>query len=97
MFKMDFLGNGVLIERSGLIKSLDMRPDVYTFEKFRYMCILSGCDYLPSLSGIGLVKACKVFKLTRQTDMQIVSICVCVSVGCTYIHICIVVSHFVCK
>ena len=73
MFKMDFMGNGVLIERDNLIKGMDMRPDVYTFDKFRYMCILSGCDYLPSLSGIGLVKACKVFKLTRQSDLKTVS------------------------
>ena len=64
----------MLIERDNLIKCMDMRPDVYSSDKFRYMCILSGCDYLPSLSGIGLNKACKVFKLTRQSDMQTVSI-----------------------
>ena len=74
MFKMDFQGNGILIEQEDLCTSMDMRPDVYTFEKFRYMCILSGCDYLPSLHGIGLAKANKVFKLTRQTDLRVVSL-----------------------
>jgi exonuclease-1 len=29
----------------------------WTFEKFRQACILSGCDYLASLKGIGLKKA----------------------------------------
>jgi exonuclease-1 len=48
---------------------MDMRSDLYSFEKFRYMCILSGCDYLASLKGIGLKKAQMVFKKTRQDDM----------------------------
>lgn len=29
----------------------------WPFDKFRQMCILAGCDYLPSISGIGLTKA----------------------------------------
>ena len=33
------------------------------------MCVLSGCDYLPSLPGIGLAKACKFFQLTTNTDV----------------------------
>ena len=70
MFKMDINGNGVLIEKNDLNKAVKLRDDFYTFEKFRYLCILSGCDYLPSISGIGLVKAAKVFKLTKQTDMK---------------------------
>ena len=72
MYKMDFAGNGVLIEQEDLPKAMDLKADVYTFDKFRYMCILSGCDYLPSLPGIGLGKANKLFKLTRQTDMTTV-------------------------
>ena len=72
IFKMDFAGNGVLVERSQLNKAMDLKADMYTFEKFRYMCILSGCDYLSNLPGIGLGKASKLFKLTRQTDMKTV-------------------------
>lgn len=72
MFKMDFAGNGVVIEKRRLNEALDMRADLYTFDKFRYMCILSGCDYLPSLPGIGLGKAAKIFQRTRQTDMKTV-------------------------
>ncbi|KAH9487687.1 Rad2 nuclease [Bulinus truncatus] len=69
IFKMDFFGNGTLIEKSRLNEVLSIQNGIYTFEKFRHMCILSGCDYLPSLPGIGLNKACKVFKTARQSDL----------------------------
>ena len=40
--------------------------------KFRYMCILSGCDYLQSLPGIGLGKAFKFFsKVTNPVIEQV--------------------------
>lgn len=42
----------------------------YTFDKFRYMCIISGCDYLDSLPGIGLAKACKFMLMTEEEDMN---------------------------
>ena len=74
MFKMDHFGNGVLIERSRLNEVTCINEGYYTFDKFRYMCIMSGCDYLPSLNGIGLGKASKVFKLARQADLKIVSV-----------------------
>ena len=73
MFKMDPAGNGMMLNKSDLHKAMDMRADCYSFEKFRYMCILSGCDYLPSLPGIGLKKAQKLFQRTRQTDVRLVS------------------------
>ena len=40
--------------------------------RFRQMCILSGCDYLPSLPGIGLRKAYKFFRLRRHGDIKTV-------------------------
>jgi len=73
MFKMDINGNGVLVENVQLNKAMGLRSDTYTFNKFRYACILSGCDYLPSLPGIGLAKATKVFQLSRQTDLATVT------------------------
>ena len=72
IFKMDFFGNGILIEKSQLNQVLAIQNSFYSFEKFRYMCILSGCDYLPSLPGIGLVKACKVLKTARQQELRLV-------------------------
>ena len=45
-------------------------------------CILLGHDYLVSLSGIGLVKANKIFKIARQADLRqvccLMSIFVCI-------------------
>ena len=70
---MDFFGNGILIERRRLNEVTELQSAFYTFEKFRYMCILSGCDYLSSLPGIGLIKACKVFRVARETDIRRVS------------------------
>ncbi|NXS37937.1 EXO1 Exonuclease, partial [Pomatostomus ruficeps] len=66
--KIDKFGNGLEIDqaRLGNCKQLG---NVFTEEKFRYMCILSGCDYLPSVPGIGLAKACKLIKLANNPDI----------------------------
>lgn len=68
ILKMDQYGNGLEIDqaRLGMCRQLG---DVFTEEKFRYMCILSGCDYLSSLRGIGLAKACKVLRLANNPDI----------------------------
>ncbi|CAG9855138.1 unnamed protein product [Phyllotreta striolata] len=67
-YKLDSTGSGYLIEAEKIPISMNMRPDKYTFDKFRYMCILSGCDYVSSLHGIGLKKAMKFIKLTEETN-----------------------------
>ncbi|XP_018011385.1 exonuclease 1 isoform X2 [Hyalella azteca] len=69
IFKMDSLGGGILVEQEKLHVALGLPPDRFSLDLFRNMCILSGCDYLPSLPGIGLVKACKFFSLTSNTDV----------------------------
>jgi len=74
MFKMDINGNGVLVEHSHLNKAMGLHSDMYTFDKFRYACMLSGCDYVASLPGIGLAKATKVFQLSRQTNVATVTV-----------------------
>nr|XP_012214444.1 PREDICTED: LOW QUALITY PROTEIN: exonuclease 1 [Linepithema humile] len=68
-FKMDFNGNGVLIEQDRLHLAMDISPEQFNMDMFRYICILSGCDYLPSLPGIGLGKAQKFIK--KNTDHNI--------------------------
>lgn len=72
VFKLDTTGNGVLYERSQLAQSLGQRADAFNFDKFRYMCILSGCDYLPSLHGIGLGKAFKFWSKVTNSDLRLV-------------------------
>ncbi|XP_074662226.1 uncharacterized protein LOC141914815 isoform X2 [Tubulanus polymorphus] len=68
LFKLDINGNGTLIEKERLNEVTKLT--FFTFDKFRYMCILSGCDYLASLYGVGLGKACKFFKMTRHTEPE---------------------------
>uniref|UniRef100_A0A3B3SAK7 Exonuclease 1 n=1 Tax=Paramormyrops kingsleyae TaxID=1676925 RepID=A0A3B3SAK7_9TELE len=66
--KMDKNGNGLEIDQKNLGRCPSL-GDMFTEEKFRYMCILSGCDYLPSIYGIGLSKACKLIKMARNPDI----------------------------
>lgn len=73
LYKLDLNGAGRLVESEKICSAMKMRPDQYTFDKFRYMCILSGCDYANSLNGIGLKKAEKFFKLTAETNPEVVS------------------------
>ncbi|XP_033861414.2 exonuclease 1-like [Acipenser ruthenus] len=68
LLKMDKFGNGLEIDQACLGKCKQL-GDMFTEEKFRYMCILSGCDYLASISGIGLAKACKLLKMANNPDI----------------------------
>ena len=42
----------------------------YTFQKFRHMCILSGCDYASSIRGIGLQGARKVVESAGEKGIK---------------------------
>ncbi|XP_019737800.1 exonuclease 1 isoform X1 [Hippocampus comes] len=68
ILKMDKEGNGLEIDQCNLGRCRSL-GNVFTEEKFRYMCILSGCDYLASLHGIGLGKACKLLRLAKDPDI----------------------------
>lgn len=48
---------------------MNMQPEQFNLDKFRYMCILSGCDYLPSVSGVGLIKARQFITRTSEPDI----------------------------
>ena len=43
-------------------KTVHMLLQNFTLDEFRQMCILSGCDYLASVPGIGLTTAHKLMK-----------------------------------
>lgn len=70
-YKLDLRGCGYLVEAEKICASMNIRPDKYTFDKFRYMCILSGCDYVDSLHGVGLKKAQKFITLTDEANPEI--------------------------
>ncbi|XP_035794936.1 exonuclease 1-like [Anopheles albimanus] len=70
LFKLDLAGNGRLVESTKLHLAMGCREERYQFDKFRQMCILSGCDYLESLPGIGLAKACRFILKTEDPDIK---------------------------
>jgi len=79
---MDQNGAGILIEQENLHLSMNIQPEQFSFDKFRYMCILSGCDYLPSISGVGLIKARQFITRTSEPDIYkvhfpIIFACIC--------------------
>ncbi|KAK2642644.1 hypothetical protein Ddye_024407 [Dipteronia dyeriana] len=57
IFKMDKFGQGVEFQYSMLPKNKDLSLAGFTEQMLLEMCILSGCDYLPSLPGMGLKRA----------------------------------------
>ncbi|XP_076244848.1 exonuclease tos [Calliopsis andreniformis] len=69
-FKMDINGNGLLVDQERLHLAMGLRAEHFSMENFRYMCILSGCDYLPSLPGIGLSKAKKFIMINTDCDIH---------------------------
>ncbi|KAI8915883.1 PIN domain-like protein [Gorgonomyces haynaldii] len=55
IFKLDKEGKAMEIKTRDLPKVKSLRT--WDHERFRHMCILSGCDYLNSIHGIGLKTA----------------------------------------
>lgn len=70
LFKLQIDGRCQLFESSKLHLTLGIDEEKFDFEKFRRICILSGCDYLDSLPGIGLGKAKKFMMMTEEDDMR---------------------------
>lgn len=68
LYKMSGDGDGVLIDMNNLSKVRTVKLASFTLEQFRWMCMLSGCDYLPSIKGMGLVKAHKL--LQRHKNLK---------------------------
>ncbi|XP_040576449.1 exonuclease 1 [Lepeophtheirus salmonis] len=67
-FKLDMNGFGKLYEKQFLSKCFGGATNI-SFEKFRYISIMSGCDYLPSLHGIGLAKSLRFWKSVNNPDI----------------------------
>ena len=71
MYKLDINGFGQLVQKEKII-SITQFDSADNFERFRWMCILSGCDYLENLPGIGLGKAKKLLKSINKSDIDYV-------------------------
>ncbi|KAF0917118.1 hypothetical protein E2562_016924 [Oryza meyeriana var. granulata] len=57
IFKMDKFGQGVEFQITRLQRSRELDFNGFTKQMLLEMCILSGCDYLPSLPGMGVKRA----------------------------------------
>ncbi|CAD6236527.1 unnamed protein product [Miscanthus lutarioriparius] len=57
IFKMDKFGQGVEFQITRLERNRELDFNGFTRQMLLEMCILSGCDYLPSLSGMGVKRA----------------------------------------
>ncbi|XP_004209496.3 exonuclease 1 isoform X1 [Hydra vulgaris] len=62
LYKMSSEGDGMLVDIDNLSKVRSVQLSSFTLDNFRQMCMLSGCDYLPSIKGMGLKKAHQALK-----------------------------------
>lgn len=60
LFKMDRSGNGIRIDMAELRTLPDFAG--FNYDMLLYTCIISGCDYLESIKGVGLKKARQLVK-----------------------------------
>lgn len=62
LFKLDTYGHCVEIQRDRFVHAKQLAFDGWSHDDFRRMAILSGCDYLPSITGMGLKNAHKFLR-----------------------------------
>lgn len=60
LYKLNNNGQGVEIDMDQLSQVEEMNFRTFTLEMLLITCILSGCDYLDSIKGIGFKKAHKL-------------------------------------
>lgn len=70
LFKLALDGSCLLFDADKLHLAMNCPKEKFSFDKFRIMAVLSGCDYLSSLPGIGLAKSLKFVNMTEETDMK---------------------------
>ncbi|KAJ1847209.1 Rad2 nuclease [Coemansia sp. RSA 2703] len=71
IFKLDQYGGGMVFDRSRLAKVNGVDISDWTDAQIRHMCILSGCDYVASLPGIGLKKAYRYVARSSSLAMAV--------------------------
>lgn len=68
IYKLDKMGNAKEVDLSNIGSSRELDFSSFTLEMFRHMCILSGCDYLPSIPSLGIKTAYNLVKEYRDID-----------------------------
>uniref|UniRef100_A0A1J3DUT9 Exonuclease 1 n=1 Tax=Noccaea caerulescens TaxID=107243 RepID=A0A1J3DUT9_NOCCA len=59
IFKMDRYGKGEELILDNVFQAVDQKPCFQNFDQelFTAMCVLAGCDFLPSVPGVGISRA----------------------------------------
>ncbi|KAG0212271.1 Rad2 nuclease [Mortierella sp. GBA30] len=71
IFKLDQYGAGIEILNDNLSLVQDVSFHEWTMTEIRHMCILSGCDYLPSIPGMGLKTAQRLIRRFKTIDRAV--------------------------
>ena len=71
LFKMDKHGNGKEICLKNLGATEELNFVNWDQSMFQQMCILSGCDYLPSIAGLGVKRAHALIHAHRHGDKAV--------------------------
>ncbi|MQL83045.1 hypothetical protein Taro_015528 [Colocasia esculenta] len=71
IYKMDKFGQGVEFRDSLISQNKDLNFSGFTKQMVLEMCILSGCDYLQSLPGMGLKRAHALIQKFKSYDKVI--------------------------
>lgn len=72
IYKMDKFGHGVEFKNAMLQHNKELNLAGFTQMMLLEMCILSGCDYLQSLPGMGLKKAHALIKKFKNHENVII-------------------------
>lgn len=73
LFKLNNSGDAMEINSHDLESNKELNFAGWDFEKFRTMCIFSGCDYLENIPGVGLKTAYKELSKHSSLDKMIKS------------------------
>ncbi|KAF9429972.1 Rad2 nuclease [Podila epigama] len=71
IFKLDKFGAGIEILHDNLRMVQEVSFHDWSMTEIRHMCILSGCDYLPSIPGMGLKTAQRLLRRLKTVDKVI--------------------------
>ncbi|KAH0479613.1 MAG: uncharacterized protein KVP18_001968 [Porospora cf. gigantea A] len=68
VFKLDEEGQGLQVQYDELSRAGLLPPTLFTHWRFVTMAVLAGCDYCPSLVGVGVKTACKIVSQAKDVD-----------------------------
>ncbi|KAF8328179.1 PIN domain-like protein [Cantharellus anzutake] len=68
LFKLDSDGNCMCIRRNRFSTVREISLHGWTDQQFRHMAILAGCDYLPSIPGLGLKTSHRLLRKYKTVE-----------------------------